>query len=154
MYRKILIVGATAAAIVGVASAALAASGSDTTTGTASASSTSAKQHPKGAALRHALHGAITTKGKDGYVTHTGIRGAVTSVSPTSITVKAADGFSQTFTINKTTKVRERTAGQAKGTPATISDVKSGDQVGVLGKGADSASATPTATVVIDGLKK
>ncbi len=159
MYRKILATAGTAVAIVGVASAALATSGSgtSTTSGTAQAGSRSGAQHHRRhelhAILRHVLHGEVTTKGADGYVTHSGVRGAVTAVSPTSITVKSVDGFTETFTLNADTKVRERTPGQHGATSGSVSDVKQGDQVAVLGKAPEHSTAAPVARVVIDGLR-
>jgi hypothetical protein len=165
MYRKIAVAGATAAAIVGVGTAALATSGSSSTAGSGSqqGSHQKAKQNSKqnkhnqrpAAALRRGIHGQLVTKGKDGFVVHSGIRGTVTSVTATSITVKAADGYSQTFTMTKDTKVRERPAsGNGKGTAGKAADLKSSDKVAVIGKKAEKSSARPSATVVIDGLKK
>jgi hypothetical protein len=154
MYRKIAVAGATAAAIVGVGTAAMATSGSDSTVGSGSQQGSHQKQHARAALMRHLVHGQIVTHGKDGYVVHSGIRGTVGSVSATSITVKAADGFSQTFTLTKDTKVRERTAGQRKGSPGKIADLKSGDKVAVLGKAPEKSSANPSATIVVDGRQK
>ena len=159
MYRKIFATAGTAVAIVGVATAALATSGSDpsTTSGTGHASGQSGSHHNRRhelhAILRHVLHGEVTTKGRDGYVTHSGVRGAVTAVSPTSITVKAVDGYTETFTLSADTKVRERTPGRRGATSGTVSDVKQGDQVAVLGKAPEHSSAPPVARVVIDGLR-
>ncbi len=160
MYRKIFAVAGTAVAIVGVATAALATSGSDpsSTSGTGHASGHSGSHHNRRhelhAILRHVLHGEVTTKGPDGYITHSGVRGAVTAISATSITVKAVDGYTETFTLGPTTKVRERTPGQHGATSGSVSDVKQGDQVAVLGKGPEHSSAPPVARVVIDGLRK
>lgn len=157
MYRKIAVAGATAVAIVGVGTAAMAASGSSGTPGSGSTSSPHQKgQHQRPAqTLRRGLHGELVTKGKDGYVVHSGIRGTVSSVSATAITVKAADGYSQTLTLTKQTKVRERPAsGKGKGTKGTVSDVKSGDKVAVIGKKAEKAAGNAAAMFVIDGLRK
>ena len=171
MFRTIALAGATAAAIVGVGTAAIAASGPSATPGAGSAAKTGQTQqqgkHANGkhagkhngqklrAALRHSVHGSVVTKNKDGYVVHTSVRGTVTAVSATSVTVKAADGYTKTFVIDKTTKIREKaTAKGKKPTAGTVSDLKTGDQVGVLGKGADKAGAASTAMTVLDGLKK
>jgi len=166
MYRKIAIAGATAAVIVGAGTAALAVSGSSDTTSGHPASPTQKTGKQRGGAiikaLRHAQHGELVTRGKDStFVEHDAIVGQVTAVSPTSISVKAADGFSETFTIDKTTKVRKRPttaatsgAAKAKGVAAKISDVKSGDTVAVVGKRPSTATGNPVATVVIDGVKK
>jgi hypothetical protein len=157
MYKKIAAVAGTAAAIVGVGTAALATSGSDPTTsgsGRAGHHSQGAHRRHLKAFLRHTVHGEVTTKNKDGYITHSAVRGTVTALSPSSITVKALDGFSETFTLTKDTKVRERTPGQHGATTGVVSDVKSGDRVAVVGKAPEHATAAPTAQVVIDGLRK
>lgn len=152
MYRKIALVCAAAIAIVGVGTAALATAGSQTTTG--NGKSHAAAKHNRHALLRHVLHGQLTTRGKAGYVTHSGIRGTVTAVNATSITVKAVDGFSQTYTITAGTRIRERTPGKGTGVAGTVSDLKSGDKVGVLGKAPEKSSAQPMATVVVERLAK
>ena len=163
MYRKIAVIGGTAAAIVGVGTAAMATSGSDggspttallnasstsSTTGSANAAALAkfAKKHPllAKALARHLVHGQITTNGAKGYVTHDGIIGDVTAVSPTSISVKASDGYSLTFSVSSSTKVRMRTAG--KGSKSTIGAVHTGDTVAVIGTGA----TNPAATLVVD----
>ena len=65
---------------------------------------------------------------------HDGIRGQVSAVSATSITVKAANGTAQTFAVDANTAVRAR--------GGTISQVKVGDQVVVVGTGQGSLTAT------------
>ncbi|MGH8860842.1 MAG: hypothetical protein ACRDVG_06340 [Jatrophihabitantaceae bacterium] len=157
---KIAVAGATAAAIVGVGTVALATSGPDPTAGAGSSTSQhGGKHHGEHAlrrALRHALHGSVTTKGKDGYVTHSAVRGTVSALSATSITVKATDGFTESFTLTKDTKVRERVPNAPRGSrtsPGTMSQVKSGDQVAVLGKAPEKSTTAPTATVILDGLR-
>ena len=65
---------------------------------------------------------------------HDGIRGQVSAVSATSITVKAANGTAQTFAVDTNTAVRAR--------GGTISQVKVGDQVVVVGTGQGSLTAT------------
>ncbi len=163
MYRKILLGGVTAAVIVGAGGTALALTGSDSPTpGTGSSSSSHAKgkhDHAKGdhkggkrgKMLRRLAHGQFTTKGKDGkYVTHDLITGTVTSVSATSITVQSADKKSETFAVDKDTKVRERTVGHkgSNGKPTKgsakdekISDVAKGEHVIVLGTGTSKYTA-------------
>jgi hypothetical protein len=155
MYRKILIGGVTAAAIVGVGGTALAVSG-DTTSGTgataarstaSSTPTTKAKAARKGRGatlLRRLDHAQIVTQTKKGAVTHDLIRGTVTAISPTSITVTAADKKSETFTITKTTKVRVRQSGKAAA--STVSAVAKGDHVLVSGTG----TSTFTALHVLD----
>lgn len=151
MYRKILIGGVTAAAIIGAGGTALALSGDQTTAGSPSGTTHSSGDHSaakqakrKGALLRRLQHGQIVTKGKDGFVTHDLINGSVTSVSATSITVQAADHTSETFVVTKDTKVRMRTTG--KGATSSIDKVAKGDHVLVAGTG----TSTFTAKHVID----
>ena len=162
MFRKVAIAGATAAVIIGAGTAALATTGSSGTPGTPSTSGTSsssssssssatkgaglgrfARRHPEIAALikHHAVHGQIVTDDNGTDVTHDGIVGTVSAVSPSSITVKASDGFTQTFSINSSTKVRVRTDGKS----STISDVRTGVKVGVVGTG----TSAPVATYIL-----
>ncbi|MEO6501479.1 MAG: hypothetical protein ABIQ09_06155 [Jatrophihabitantaceae bacterium] len=111
-----------------------------------------AKAHkPALRALGRALHAEWVTPDRDNenaFVTHHAIRGEVTSVSATSITVKALDGVTQTYAVTSDTKVhlRKNVPGQGKG-PAnggrgnglgggvagSISDVHTGDKVAVTG---------------------
>ena len=156
MLKKIVIAGSAAAVVLGAGTAALAISGSNspstpssssTATGTAKAKA----GHAKRSELRRALHASwVTRDGKNStsFVTHDAIRGQVTAVSASSITVKAADNVSETYAVNSSTKVRSRADG--KGKAGTISEVKNGDTVIVLGTG----SGTLTATHVLDGAKK
>ncbi len=148
MYRKVLITGVTAAAIVGAGGTALALSGSDQTSGTPSATSSSSpakagKHDHKGRGakvLRRLAHGQFVVKGKGGtFETHDIIRGTVTAVSATSVTVQAPDKKSETFAVNKDTKVRVRDNG--KGAASTISKVAKGDHVMVAGTGTTSLTA-------------
>lgn len=154
MFRKILIGGVTAAAIVGAGGAALAASGGNSATAAPSPStqSTSAHhphQHGKGARghrlLRHLDHADVVLHTKKRGEVHLAlIRGTVSSVSSSSITVVSADRTTQTFTISKDTKVRSRSDG--KRTDASVSDVATGDRVFVAGVGA----SNPVARRVVD----
>jgi hypothetical protein len=154
MWKKIAIAGGVCAAVAGIGTAAVATSGSSTTSGAPVPSSTNApKDHAaakdRGAkALKHALHAQWVTKGKDNkFVTHDAIRGTVSAVSATSITVLAEDKKSQTFTVNAATKVRVRANG--KGAAATIGQVRSGDKALVIGTG----TTTLTATGIVDAGK-
>jgi hypothetical protein len=148
MYRRILLGGMTAAAIVGAGGTAIALTGSDSTNGTPSGTSTSAPAHPgkakgkakgNGKLLRRVAHAQIVTKGKDGFVTHTLINGTVMSVSATSITVQAADKHSETFVVDKDTKVRMRANG--KGAASSIDKVAKGDHVLTAGTGTSPVTA-------------
>jgi uncharacterized NAD(P)/FAD-binding protein YdhS len=88
---------------------------------------------------RRSLHGTwVTRDGSSGFVTHDAIRGQVTAVSASSITVKAADNVSQTYAITSDTKVHLR---GDKGKAGTIGEVKTGDRVIVLGTGTTSLTA-------------
>ena len=151
MWKKIAIAGGVCAAVAGIGTAAVATSGSSTTPGTPTSST--AKDHSaakdRGAkALKHALHAQWVTKDKDNtFVTHDAIRGTVSAVSATSITVVAEDKTSQTFTVNADTKVRVRTNG--KGAKGTISQVHSGDKALVIGTG----TTTLTAKGIVDAGK-
>jgi hypothetical protein len=167
MYRKILLAGATAAVIVGAGGTALAVSGSGTTSGSPS---TSTAQHGKHAGkngtrgrhgfgqLRRLAHGQFVVKGKGGtFVTHDVINGMVTAVSPTSITVQAADKKSETFAVGDTTKVFQRTVAKKSSTTtqrtkpgkpskSSIDKVAKGDHAFVTGTG----DSTLTAKRVLD----
>jgi len=99
--------------------------------------------------MRHALHGQWVTQDKDtkSFVTHDAIRGTVTAVSPSSITVRSLDKKSETFAVTKDTKVRIRANG--KGAKGTITQVHTGDQAIVLGTG----TSTLTARGILDAGK-
>jgi hypothetical protein len=166
MWKKIAIGGGVVAAIVGIGTASLAVTGDDTSTPGSGSTSTAAPAHPqhpqhpqhpnghrRGAALaRNLTHGQVVTqnpKTKE-FVTHDLIHGSVTAVSSTSITVKAADGVSFTYTVNSDTAVRMRTAGKPhSGSKGSISDVKVGDKVVVAGTG---TSSPYTAKHIVDGV--
>ncbi len=89
------------------------------------------------------LHAQWVTKDASGaFVTHRAITGAVTAVSPSSITVKAEDGVSETFVLSPQTKVRTGTAGKGtKPAPGQLADLKPGQQVMVAGTGTDPLTA-------------
>lgn len=152
MYRKTLIGGATAAAIVCAGGTALALSGSDTPSGSSgnsgTTSSSTGRQHHgllgRGKLVRRLAHGEIVMRGKDGFVTHDVIAGTVTSVSSSAITVHAADNTSETFAVTKDTLVRLRSNGA--GAPSSIDKVAEGDHVFVAGTG----TTTLTAKHIID----
>lgn len=160
MWKKIAIAGATGAVILGAGASALAVTGTNGSTASApstSPTSSSAPASPSTAkdgqrararviaiGRKNFQHGTWVTKDGSTEVTHDAIRGSVTAVSATSITVKAADGVSQTYLVSSATKVHSRTAGKGKTGP--ITDVATGDTVGVLGTG----TTTLTATLVLD----
>ncbi len=67
---------------------------------------------------------------------HDVVRGTAGAVSPTSVTVRAADGSTKTYAVDGSTKVH------VKGAAGTIDQVEVGDRVVVLGTGTDSLTAT------------
>lgn len=158
MLKKIVIAGSAAAVVLGAGTAALAASGSSGSPAPSASTASSPAHTPAKAAgkakrnvLRRALHASWVTrdgKASTSYVTHQAIRGEVTAVSATSITVKAVDNVSETFALNSGTKVHTRADG--KGKAGTVSELKGGDKVLVLGTGTSSL----TATRVLDVSKK
>jgi hypothetical protein len=152
IMRRIIVVGVTVAAVAGAGASALAATGTLTNTAAQGTAVTTAQHSSSGAtaagrarrhllrrALRHTVHGQVVTKRGTTYITHDVVHGAVTAVSATSIAVKASDGFSETFAVTGSTKVRVRTDGH--GTKGAIGDVHDGDTVFVFGTGADHALA-------------
>ena len=157
MWKTIAVTGATAAIIGGAGTAAVAATGTPTPPPVASVSSSasdnsnaSTTNTAKAGAvrrLRRAVHATWVSENKrtKTFTTHDAIRGQVTAVSPTSITVQAADNVIETYVLNSATKVHTR----AEKTPASISDINGGDPVWVVGTG----TTTLTAARVIDTRK-
>jgi hypothetical protein len=139
--RAIALSGAAAVGLAGVglaAGVALADSGS-TPTPTPKSSASAAPPAAAGKAAKkgngkgkpalagqHILHGEFVTKNKSSVVTVDMQRGSVTAVSPTSITLKSADGFTATYAVTAGAKVRMHGGGK------TIADVKVGDAATVL----------------------
>jgi hypothetical protein len=145
MALKRIVVGVTALAVLGGGTGYALAEGSHPTTNlaavtTPSSSPSSGQKQPHGkhAGLRHRAllrlrtlqHAEWVTRdpktNKD--VTHEAVLGTVTSVSATSITVKAADGYTLTFVVNSDTKVH-----LGKGKTSKVTDVKSGSKALVAG---------------------
>ncbi|MEV8515253.1 hypothetical protein [Dactylosporangium sp. NPDC051484] len=87
-------------------------------------------------ALGGMLHGDFVIKKSNGqYVTQRLQTGTVTAVSATSITAKSEDGHATTFVVGESTRVGNGSA--------TISDVKTGDTVTIVGVvSGDTATAT------------
>jgi hypothetical protein len=143
MWKKIATAGAVGATILAAGTAALATSGSPSPSPSASSSAAAdqAAKHGRGQ-LKRALHAQWVTRdaGTKATVTHDAIRGQVTAVSATSISVKALDDVSQTYVVTSATQVRVK--GQAKGASGTISQVHTGDRVLVVGTGTSSFTAT------------
>ncbi len=112
--------------------------------GTAGAAATSttpaAGDAKKRSRLAHSLHATWVTGDKAGAVTHQAVRGEVTAVSGTQVTVRAEDGFSMSFSVTADTKVRQ---GSGKtGADAKIASVAVGDRARVVGAGADHPQAS------------
>ncbi|MFG1813749.1 DUF5666 domain-containing protein [Kribbella sp. NPDC049174] len=94
---------------------------------------------PRGGQFGDALHGEfVTAKDGGGYETVATQKGEVTAVSATSITVKSADGYSRTYTVNADTKVNR---------DGKIADITTGETVRVRAVVSD---GTATATTISD----
>jgi len=174
MWKTIAVVGATAAIVGGAGTVALAASGTATPTPSTSSSGSAAvssasdalatgdvastsptgpgghkghRGHKGADRLRKAVHATWVSENKKTgtFTTHDAIRGRVTAVSPTSITVAAADSVTETYLLNSGTTVHTRVNNKK----ASIADVKTGDPVFVGGTG----TATLTAIRIIDAKK-
>jgi hypothetical protein len=122
---------ASGVALVAVAGAGIGVASADTST-TPAPPPSSAPAHPKPAhpkkrhpgMLARVEHGQFTLNGKK----HRTIdlqRGKVQAITPTSVTVQSADGFTATYTVNGNTKVRKDKK------PSTIGQVVAGDRVTV-----------------------
>ncbi|WP_236790665.1 hypothetical protein [Amycolatopsis sp. GM8] len=84
--------------------------------------------------MRDALHGDFTVQENGGYVTERMQTGDVSALSATSITVKSADSYTQTYAIDSAT---EKADNLATGSTVTVLAKVSGD--------------TATATSITDG---
>jgi hypothetical protein len=157
MRKTIGVVAASAVIIGGAGTVAVAASGTTPTPSSSSSSvasdspatgsSTKAGKHRGQARLRVAVHVTWVSRNKKTktFTTHEAIRGHVSAVSPTSVTVKAADGVTESFVVSSATTVHTRGNKAA----ASIADVKIGDPVRVAGTG----TTTLTAKRVMDAKK-
>ena len=123
-----LIAATVAGAAVGAGTLALAPSQA------ATGSSADSSRH---AIARHAnvIHGSWVTRNR---VHHEAIRGVVRTVNSSFITVRAVDGYTQTYHVTRTTKVR--VTGDGDKGPDRIGDVKVGDRALVTGVGNDQAT--------------
>ena len=90
---------------------------------------------------KRVLHGEFSVQTKEGVTLYDTEIGVITSVSPTSVEVKATDGFTQTWTLNSMTRVR------ADRHKATVADLKVGQNVRLLGP-TSGGSATARIAVV------
>ena len=142
--RSIAVGGVVTALVLGGGGIALASSQSDSPSSAVTASQPAAttKHHRALHWLRVASrieHGQFVLHGKNGTVTRDLIRGSIVAVSPSAITVRAADGTQETYAVTSQTKVRTRTNG--KGAASSIGAVSVGDQVVVLGTGTSQLTA-------------
>lgn len=92
----------------------------------------------RGGPMGAALHGEFTVKAEDGTIsTVRQVRGTVSAVTSTSITVTAEDGYTATFAVDADTEVRTglptRDRGAAGSTTQSIADVAVGDVARVHG---------------------
>jgi hypothetical protein len=126
-----LVAGCAALAMAGVgggiAFAADSGSAPGTPTPTPAAGSTPAPaHHAKAHRLLGGLeHGQFTVRTKSGDQVVDVQRGQVVAVSATSVTVRSQDGFTATYTVGSTAKVR------AQKKASTITNVHTGDKVSV-----------------------
>lgn len=144
------VAGVAAAAVVGTAGVAAATAPAAPSSPSPTASSPGSavgEKAPGKAGERRAKHrllargmrGEFVVKGKDGKpVTVVSIRGEVTAVSATSITIKAEDGFSATYAITAETKLRGKGADK-------VADIKPGTKAAAVGP----KSPTPTAQTLL-----
>ena len=141
------VAGVVAAGVLGTAGVAAATSDSSPAPSAAAAPSSSAPKadHPRAKRAKRALigrgmHGEWVVKGKDGKpVTLVTVRGTVTAVGSSSVTVKAEDGFTATFAANSDTKVR--------GGADSLGEVKAGAKGAVVG--VKSGNTTTARTVLV-----
>jgi hypothetical protein len=130
------VAGVVAAGVLGTAGVAAATATTDSApariaapapSGTAAPSAEKKRERPGRELRARGLHGEWVVKGKDGKpVTLVSVRGEVTAVGPTSVTVKAEDGFTATFTVTADTRVRGADVD-------AISDVRVGATGAVVG---------------------
>lgn len=150
--RRALIIGALGVTLAAGGGAAVWAA----STPSPSPSSPSAPQStPSKAPTRHGagieghggLHGEVTVKRSDGsYVTLVSQRGTVTEVTDSKLTVKSEDGYTHSYVLNSSTKIRS--ASDPKGAALKASDLKAGDEVAVR---AQRSGSDDTATAVAKG---
>ena len=142
--RTALITGAAVAALVASGGVAYAVSSAPTTTSTTSTSSSApAKTKHHRQLLGRVAHGEVTLAGKDHRVVDLQ-RGQVQSVSSTSVTVKSDDGFTASYTVTGSTKIRK------DGKASAIGDVHTGDKVVIV---ATKANGTDTVNRLADRTK-
>ncbi|MBV9919403.1 MAG: hypothetical protein JOY78_00910 [Pseudonocardia sp.] len=144
MIRKTaIVVGVGTAVLLGAAGTALA-SGSDTPPSASPAPSASAapRAHKHQHRQFRGEYAQWTTfdKTTNTATVHHAIRGTISTVSSTSVSIKAADGATQTFAVGNGTKVHVK--GDRKPDPGSMGQVKVGDRAAVVGTGSDTFTAT------------
>lgn len=94
---------------------------------------------PRGGLLGDALHGEfVTSKDGGGYQTIATQKGEITALTDTSITLKSADGYTRTYTINSDTKINR---------DGKLTDLEAGETVRLR---AVVSGETATATQISD----
>jgi hypothetical protein len=153
MWKPVAVAGVAAVLIGGAGTAAVAASSTRTPAAAAPSSAGAPAATPRTAGkagrldadrLRRAVRATWVTENATtkAFTTHDAIRGQVTAVSATAISVQAADKVTQTYVVGPEVKVRVR----ATRATASIAEVKPGDRVLVVGTG----ETTLTASRVLD----
>jgi hypothetical protein len=147
--KMTLAAGAAALALAGIGGGVAFASDASTpgatpTTAAAATTSTTTPAHPRKARSlwSRAEHGEVTLNTKKGDQVIDAQRGQVTAVSSTSVTVRSADGFTATYSVTGTSKIR---VAKAK---STIANVHDGDRVSLT---ALRAGGTATVRGLTDG---
>ncbi|HUB39598.1 MAG TPA: hypothetical protein VMA72_12160 [Streptosporangiaceae bacterium] len=143
-WQRVIVTGATVAAVLGGAGLTVAAGSPGMPASAATATVSRIAQpppgHPSWGGAMRILHGqAVVAKRGGGYQTIVYQRGTVTAVSMGSITVKSTDGFTRTYTVNGSTIVGAQRGG--------IGSVATGNQVSVI---ATVSGTTLTAARIID----
>ncbi|RSM54700.1 hypothetical protein DMB66_37370 [Actinoplanes sp. ATCC 53533] len=97
--------------------------------GTDKAGTDKARRHPgvRRFLKKNTLHGEMTVQGKNGVKTVVVQRGTVTAVDATTVSVKSADGFTQSWTFGDKLRVV-----QDRKTVATAA-IKNGAEIGIAG---------------------
>ena len=140
--KTVIATGVGVAVLLGGGAAAVAATNTPAPQSGSASTSTSTHKH----AHRHERFSGeyaqwttynATTKTK---VTHDGVRGTVSTVSATSISITAKDGTTKTYLLTHATKVHGK--GDTKTHPGSISQVKVGDRAEVIGTGTSTLTAT------------
>lgn len=122
------LLGVVVAPAVGAASPSSTAPGAATAQTAADPSAIAARRIARHPLLAGTVRAELTVVRRDGttVLVHYEV-GEITSVTPTSVTIRGRDGKGATFTVTAATRVR------AGGRPISISDLKAGDRAMVFG---------------------